>query len=190
MLSFLQSKKHNGFKSEPQFTEKYFSQTLDHFNFNSMGNGTFNQRYLITGENSFPISNVKTLWVNHLLCPVCPLLLDKYWKKGHGPIFFYTGNEGDIWEFALNSGFITELAAQQGALVIFAEHVRKHWCKSINITVKCTVLSFWLNICWYNSEWVDFADYVTMENGWLKSESYGQLIFTACSLFFFFSVFF
>lgn len=33
------------------FTEKYFPQTLDHFNFNSLGNRTFNQRYLITGED-------------------------------------------------------------------------------------------------------------------------------------------
>uniref|UniRef100_A0A3Q1GSR0 Dipeptidyl peptidase 2 n=1 Tax=Acanthochromis polyacanthus TaxID=80966 RepID=A0A3Q1GSR0_9TELE len=87
--------KHGGVKADPRFSEKYFSQTVDHFNFNSMGNGSFNQRYLIT---------------------------DKYWKKGYGPIFFYAGNEGDIWEFALNSGFIMELAAQQGALVIFAEH--------------------------------------------------------------------
>ncbi|XP_017288175.1 dipeptidyl peptidase 2 [Kryptolebias marmoratus] len=91
--SFPQSGKHGA--SEPQFTEKYFSQAVDHFNFNNMGNGTFRQRYLIT---------------------------DKYWKKGHGPIFFYTGNEGNIWEFALNSGFILELAAQQQALVIFGEH--------------------------------------------------------------------
>merc|ERR1711981_609384 len=38
------------------------------------------------------------------------------------PILFYAGNEGDIWDFYDNTGFITELASMNGGMVVYAEH--------------------------------------------------------------------
>lgn len=85
-----------------QYEIKQFSVPLDHFSF--LSNASFNIRYL--ANDSY---------------------VDK--KNPQPPIFFYTGNEGDIEWFAQNSGFVWELAAQQRALVIFAEH--RYYGKSL-----------------------------------------------------------
>ncbi|KYQ93237.1 peptidase S28 family protein [Tieghemostelium lacteum] len=85
----------------PEYQTYYYTQTIDHFNFQTQG--TFQQRYLVS---------------------------DIYWNKPgpndkvcNGPILFYTGNEGDITLFYENSQFVTNVLAEElGALLIFAEH--------------------------------------------------------------------
>nr|XP_023015538.1 lysosomal Pro-X carboxypeptidase [Leptinotarsa decemlineata] len=74
------------------YATKYIDVPLDHFSFTS--NATFKLRYLI--NDTFHIER--------------------------GPIFFYTGNEGDINIFAQNSGFMNDIAPQFNALLVFAEH--------------------------------------------------------------------
>ena len=69
------------------------TQKVDHFAFDS--SATFDQRVVIS--------------------------LD-HWGKDGSPIFFYTGNEGDIFMFANNTGFVWEFAESFGAMVVFAEH--------------------------------------------------------------------
>ncbi|CAO2839284.1 unnamed protein product [Amaranthus hypochondriacus] len=79
------------------YKTKYFTQILDHFNFNPQSYQTFQQRYLMN---------------------------DKYWGGAHknAPIFVYMGNEGDIEWFANNTGFMFETAPHFNALLVFIEH--------------------------------------------------------------------
>ncbi|KAL0374826.1 UNVERIFIED_CONTAM: Lysosomal Pro-X carboxypeptidase [Sesamum radiatum] len=80
------------------YEEKFFTQILDHFNYNPQSYETFQQRYLIN---------------------------DTYWGGGadkNAPIFVYTGNEGDIEWFAQNTGFMFEIAPHFKALLLFIEH--------------------------------------------------------------------
>ena len=39
------------------------------------------------------------------------LVDDTYWDPETGPILFYSGNEGDIYSFYDNTGFMTETVA-------------------------------------------------------------------------------
>lgn len=51
------------------------------------------------------------------------LVDDTYWDPLTGPILFYAGNEGDIYSFYENSGFMTETVAEETkGLVVFGEH--------------------------------------------------------------------
>jgi pimeloyl-ACP methyl ester carboxylesterase len=57
------------------------------------------------------------------------LVDDQYWRASANdpnalrPILFYAGNEGSVWDFYENSGFMTTtLAKKWGALVVFGEH--------------------------------------------------------------------
>ena len=51
------------------------------------------------------------------------LVQDDYWDPETGPILFYAGNEGNVYSFYDNSGFMTEtIAKETKGLVVFAEH--------------------------------------------------------------------
>jgi dipeptidyl-peptidase II len=79
--------------SIPPFKTFYMTQFLDHFNLRD--DRTFQQRYLVNDDHFNPIS---------------------------GPVFFYTGNEGDIESFWDNTGFMFDIAPLFQALVVFVEH--------------------------------------------------------------------
>lgn len=80
-------------KPKLPYEVQYFPQVVDHFSFIPSGYKIFYQKYLINKD---------------------------YWHKG-GPIFVYTGNEGDIDWFAANTGFMLDIAPKFHALLLFIE---------------------------------------------------------------------
>lgn len=84
---------------------KYFETKTSHF---GLAPGeTFQMRYLI--DDSYYNSNLTDVTGTNNTLP--------------RPILFYCGNEGDIYQFYQNSGFMTEtLARKWGGLVVFGEH--------------------------------------------------------------------
>jgi lysosomal Pro-X carboxypeptidase len=89
------------------FTVHYFPQELDHFTFTPNSSRVFSQKYLLN---------------------------DTFWRRpagagaaAAGPLFVYTGNEGDIEWFATNTGFMFDIAPEFGALLVFIEVPRSPW---------------------------------------------------------------
>ncbi|KAF5398458.1 Lysosomal Pro-X carboxypeptidase precursor [Paragonimus heterotremus] len=74
------------------YETRYIDVLLDHFSFADVR--TFKLKYLISTEFHEP----------------------------HGPVLFYTGNEGPIETFAENTGFMWEHAEELKAALVFAEH--------------------------------------------------------------------
>ena len=81
------------------YDTRYLTQPLDHFGFIRSTNTTeqphYQQRYLVSTEH--------------------------WHRDDDGPIFFYAGNEGDVTDFAANTGWMWEQAPSFGAMVVFAE---------------------------------------------------------------------
>jgi len=74
----------------------WFDAVIDHYDSHGADSATYPMRYLVD---------------------------DTYFDPVKGPIIFYAGNEGDVWTFFDNSGFMTTTLAETfGALVVFGEH--------------------------------------------------------------------
>ncbi|XP_045795896.1 lysosomal Pro-X carboxypeptidase-like [Trifolium pratense] len=117
------------------YRTKFFTQILDHFNYNPQSYQTFQQRYLIN---------------------------DTYWggAKKKAPIFVYTGNEGDIEWFTLNTGFMFEIAPYFNALLVFIEH--RYYGKSIPFGGNDEVANRNSSTLGYMSSTQALADYATL----------------------------
>lgn len=90
--------RHSRHSNITTYTTHFFQQTLDHFNYRPESYLLFNQKYLMNRE----------FWDNDPHHPT-------------GPIFVYTGNEGDIGWFADNTGFLPDIAPRFRALLVFIE---------------------------------------------------------------------
>ncbi|KAJ9184531.1 hypothetical protein P3X46_004245 [Hevea brasiliensis] len=117
------------------YKEKFFTQILDHFNFNPQSYQTFQQRYLIN---------------------------DTFWggPKKNAPIFLYTGNEGEIEWFAQNTGFMYDNAPRFKALIVFIEH--RYYGKSIPFGGNEDVAKSNASTLGYLSSTQALADYATL----------------------------
>lgn len=109
-------------KNHQLYKTRYFTQILDHFNYNPQSYQKFQQRYLIN---------------------------DTFWggAKKNYPIFVYTGNEGDIEWFAQNTGFMYDIAPKFKALLVFIEVLPKLQPKTFKLISRDLIFLFFSYFC-------------------------------------------
>ncbi|MED6171734.1 hypothetical protein PIB30_043537 [Stylosanthes scabra] len=117
------------------YNTKFFTQSLDHFDYTPQSNHKFQQRYLFN---------------------------DTYWggANNNAPIFVYTGNEGNIEWFAQNTGFMFETAPRFQALLVFIEH--RFYGKSVPFGGNREVAYGNTSTIGYLSSTQALADYATL----------------------------
>lgn len=134
----------------PPFDELFFNQTIDHFNFY---------------EQSYPVSTFRQRY----------LIQDKWWKKSQGPIFVYTGNEGDVVTFWKNTGFMFDIAPKFGALIVFIEH--RFYGKSLPFDEKKSFLHPYVDLLTTEQAMADFAVLITSLKSYLNAENSAVIAF-------------
>ncbi|KAL8597037.1 hypothetical protein ACOMHN_055630 [Nucella lapillus] len=120
---------HNALPNEYRYQTLYMTQKVDHFGFHD--GQTFQQRYLVANQ---------------------------FWNDNNGPIFFYTGNEGDITWFCNNTGFMWDIAPEFKALLIFAEH--RYYGQSLPFGSQSFKNSSMLNYLTAEQALADFAELI------------------------------
>ncbi|KAG8228746.1 hypothetical protein J437_LFUL009668 [Ladona fulva] len=132
------------------YETKWYTVPVDHFSYSVKD--TFKLRYLVNVEN---------------------------WNAdAKGPIFFYTGNEGDIEMFANNTGFMWDIAKDFQAMVVFAEH--RYYGKSLpygnNSYTDPKNLGF-LSSSQALADYADLITYLQKSNSKSKAKTYPVIAF-------------
>lgn len=120
---------YNALPSQFSYKTLYMTQKVDHFGFEN--DQTFQLRYLVA---------------------------DQFWNENSGPIFFYTGNEGDITWFCNNTGFMWDIAPEFKSLLIFAEH--RYYGESLPFGDKSYANASVLNYLTAEQALADFAELI------------------------------
>uniref|UniRef100_M4BAY0 Lysosomal Pro-X carboxypeptidase n=1 Tax=Hyaloperonospora arabidopsidis (strain Emoy2) TaxID=559515 RepID=M4BAY0_HYAAE len=116
--SVAQSIKHQVYADASNCTELWITQRVDHFSWLAAEAGD-------ASDINAPPSGLAATYKQRYL------LNTQFWdpEDEKAPVFFYTGNEGDVTLYANHTGLMWENAQTFKALVVFAEH--RYYGKSL-----------------------------------------------------------